>query len=1849
MRRFLLLCAVSISLACGDALRAQNTKWNNAPGTGFVFQITNNEAERLLTKSGSDTIIHSLLHTGIDTFDVNKGWISRPDKGHFILVRIIGNKLHCEYTSVFPYQVLLLKEYNALTLQVLDLDGNVRGDAKVKLKARRIRFDRQSMTYRIENDWFGGLSKTVTVELDGFRSVFNIEKKDVPSWSNDYHTDDGPDFYSYMITDKNKYRPGERARFKSYALTGSRRPIRRDLELWLLNGERPIQLGTVSPHRPGSFVGEVHLHDSLKLVLDRVYSLQLWEKNGRVVSNCAFRYEDYELNGNEIQIEIASPTHFHPASNYFTISATTENGLRLKDARATVTILTRDIREIFQPLIILPDTLMAKELSLDPDGPTAVEIPSRIFDKSNTSYYVDVSVVNSQKQRMERSLTASHYFSRYELTATYSNDSIVYRVLDNGVPLNDLPAKIFYDNAVEGRDIILPYKEKINPTRSLITVHTDRVSRTIRLAGMLPKFRIKGGIQKDSFNISVENPQAIQVSWFIYQGSNLLQKGFGTEIAFKSRIEDRSETYYVELLYSFAGSDHITSRNFEFREASLDIALHVPDKVYPGLKVDALVEVTDDEGNAVSGVDLTALATTAKLDYHLPVLPYYGSTSYARSEAATYMKHELRKRSAILDLDYNRWASRARLDTMKYYQFAYPDRRFFFHQEDIADSTQFAVFVMENGMAKEIFVIEVDQRPVFYAWTNQPAGYSFYVEPGKPKKVTLRLFDRVLILDSMSFEAGKKTIFSIDLNELPEGVSVHKIAPVTVKKGKRTRRTLWQFTQTEVNRHLTYLAGFTETKRPAYLSRGNYFVPVSAGGTRYNQLVVGPVVPGLLTYTELDGVTTTYKHDGGFSYGFDDNVVYKTQPPKLMPDQLLNTRYDPMVRVNDTAINKTILFQREGYFREMWHPRTIDLVDRTCRVRIQLPYEEAQTGVASILFQNCKTQIVESPCRSYSRQGSDYFTVPRGCHHTIVLYNNGSYLKMDSVQFHSYTNVVIDMKTARLNPADSASMVWLAGERGDCFRDAKFTTSRTLSLTHPRYNIGNVRGTVLDEMNNPLPGASIVLKGTMIGTVSDINGRFMLDIPEDPSTLEVNFIGFQKIEIEITVGSEISVVMVPDIQQLQEIVVVGYGVSTRHSLTGALSTSLQGRVAGVVVTSVEEDYQTGEVDIRNVREAEQRLYEELLTLNRIRSDFSDVGFWEPRLFTDGRGQARFSVTFPDDITRWDAVIYGMNPRLQTGTVRKEIRSYKPIMAELHVPQFLTVGDSGDFLGKVLNFTSDSTIAGRTAWKGFVTLERALVLNSHHSEKYPVAAISCDTITTSYSFTGDDGYFDGEERKVPVIKQGTIRASGSLSILGEDALVRVKAGQGEEREVQILENQLDVYAQDVRYLLHYKYDCNEQLASKLIGLLNHKLIATYEGKLFRYDKDVNRIVRRLLRNQNNEFLWSWWDISPATSYWMSAHILRALRAAKDAGYQVELDVANITRKATYQYDFLDKVSPADIDLLHALAMWDARIDYAKYVRRLEKQIQFEDSVSRAHWLRPSSGGFSRMHEKLLLLEVRQIQNLPFHRDSLLRYRKQTVLNEVYFGDEFPFRHWYTNDLTANVIAYRIVRRDSTLSHLRSPMQMWFLSQRRRGAWNTYEASNIMMGILPDLTALGSTRKAPATVALSGKVNERITQFPFRMELAEGDEIHVRKERGATLYLMEYTEERVTKARTASDAFRIETSFGDSLLKAGEPVILKATVEVKQSAGAEHVMIELPIPAGCSYAEKKQFGNRIETHREYFKDRTVIFCEDMTPGTYVFQVELLPRFTGKYYVIPAQVSLMYFPVVNANTNLHQVTIK
>src|SRR5690606_2565269 len=98
----------------------------------------------------------------------------------------------------------------------------------------------------------------------------------------------------------------------------------------------------------------------------------------------------------------------------------------------------------------------------------------------------------------------------------------------------------------------------------------------------------------------------------------------------------------------------------------------------------------------------------------------------------------------------------------------------------------------------------------------------------------------------------------------------------------------------------------------------------------------------------------------------------------------------------------------------------------------------------------------------------------------------------------------------------------------------------------------SVKGTVVDESGAPLPGASVVLKNTTEGTTTDFDGRFEIEAPSD-GVLVFEYLGYLSVEEAISGRTQINVALLPDVSQLEEIVVVGYGTQKKSVVTGAIT------------------------------------------------------------------------------------------------------------------------------------------------------------------------------------------------------------------------------------------------------------------------------------------------------------------------------------------------------------------------------------------------------------------------------------------------------------------------------------------------------------------------------------------------------------------------------------------------------------------------------------------------------------------------------------------------------------------------
>lgn len=98
-----------------------------------------------------------------------------------------------------------------------------------------------------------------------------------------------------------------------------------------------------------------------------------------------------------------------------------------------------------------------------------------------------------------------------------------------------------------------------------------------------------------------------------------------------------------------------------------------------------------------------------------------------------------------------------------------------------------------------------------------------------------------------------------------------------------------------------------------------------------------------------------------------------------------------------------------------------------------------------------------------------------------------------------------------------------------------------------------VRGTVVDEQKIPLAGVTVTIKGTTIGTQTDLDGKFALSVPNNNQVLSFNFVGMVKVDVNVNGKNDIRVSMKDDMAQLSEVVIVGYGVQKKASVVGAIS------------------------------------------------------------------------------------------------------------------------------------------------------------------------------------------------------------------------------------------------------------------------------------------------------------------------------------------------------------------------------------------------------------------------------------------------------------------------------------------------------------------------------------------------------------------------------------------------------------------------------------------------------------------------------------------------------------------------
>jgi TonB-dependent starch-binding outer membrane protein SusC len=153
--------------------------------------------------------------------------------------------------------------------------------------------------------------------------------------------------------------------------------------------------------------------------------------------------------------------------------------------------------------------------------------------------------------------------------------------------------------------------------------------------------------------------------------------------------------------------------------------------------------------------------------------------------------------------------------------------------------------------------------------------------------------------------------------------------------------------------------------------------------------------------------------------------------------------------------------------------------------------------------------------------------------------------------------------------------------RSDHLRRCLLLLALVIPSVFTAYAQVDVKGKVTDEAGAGMPGVNILVKNTVTGTTSDVNGEYAISVPSGDAILVFSFIGYNTQEVSVGSQSSIDLSLVPNVNSLEEVVVVGYGTQKKSDVTGSLvqvdsktlrevpvanmQMALQGRAAGVEV------------------------------------------------------------------------------------------------------------------------------------------------------------------------------------------------------------------------------------------------------------------------------------------------------------------------------------------------------------------------------------------------------------------------------------------------------------------------------------------------------------------------------------------------------------------------------------------------------------------------------------------------------------------------------------------------------------
>lgn len=627
--------------------------------------------------------------------------------------------------------------------------------------------------------------------------------------------------------------------------------------------------------------------------------------------------------------------------------------------------------------------------------------------------------------------------------------------------------------------------------------------------------------------------------------------------------------------------------------------------------------------------------------------------------------------------------------------------------------------------------------------------------------------------------------------------------------------------------------------------------------------------------------------------------------------------------------------------------------------------------------------------------------------------------------------------------------------------------------------------------------------------------------------------------------------------------------------------------------------------------------------NRLRTNFKDYGFWVPNLITDNEGMSYFSVRLPDNITQWQTIVPAMDHRRNTGLETSNIKAFLPYTAQLGLPRFLVRGDTALISGKVFNYTDSSInvnalfeVDGQTLFTANEDVKRQASFNT------TLTASSEDSLNVSFIISNALGFKEGEQRPVGVYNDFIEKSRVQSITVSKDTAFTIAQESNEEFGIIVFNDKRDFLLEQIQMLKSYNYGCIEQTASKLSALLAEKQLCQVIGKTFKDEKMLKRMMGRLAKFQKINGSWGWWQ-NDKTNEWITIYVTKVLARAQALGYNSFAFTKGMNYIKRNQKKFNTRLY---LESLILLSQTGLKTDLGKFSKLIFKDL---DDIN-----------------KLLYLRTQQLQGVKELSKEVMRIVKKDACGRLYWGGSSSI--FYNDRSFATMIALEILANEKAKPRTVKAIEKGLFEAACRYSYMNTLQRALLIGYLLD----NMDTETDLDVKKGFFINDqKVIDFPKRYD-SKGEAINLKYVGQVEAIVMVVRKDKVRNASADSADFNVKTVLYQNgkrvnTLELGSNVELK--VNISNRLSADFVMVEIPIPAGCSYGTSELPRFVHEVYREYRRNKVIIYCTELLAGDHSFSISLEPRFKGTYTLLPTKAEQMYFPENSGNNGVKKVVVK